>query len=220
MGSLEKLIILMLDGEKKELKCPFNPTTITYDKGMEVTITPQPNSDVPKIETKGGSPGKLTFNLLLDGTLPDAKSVKESVESLGKLLKIGTYPDTAADGSSADVNRPPYCKVSWGKYIFFEKALLSSLKVSYTLFLPDGTPIRAKADVSFEQISKETPGQNPTSRSEARKTWLVVEGETLDWIAYKEFGDPAKWRHIAETNNLKNPRTLRPGQLLKIVPLP
>jgi nucleoid-associated protein YgaU len=42
----------------------------------------------------------------------------------------------------------------------------------------------------------------------------------LDWIAYQEYGAPAYWRHIAETNNLDDPKALYPGQILKLVPLP
>ncbi len=49
---------------------------------------------------------------------------------------------------------------------------------------------------------------------------MVHEGQTLDWIAYQEYGDPAYWRHIAETNDLANPKDLRPGQVLKLTPLP
>jgi nucleoid-associated protein YgaU len=41
----------------------------------------------------------------------------------------------------------------------------------------------------------------------------------LDWIAYQEYGDAAAWRHIAEVNNLHNPLSLVPGQLLKLTPL-
>jgi nucleoid-associated protein YgaU len=48
----------------------------------------------------------------------------------------------------------------------------------------------------------------------------VVEGQTLDWIAYQEYGSPAAWRHIAETNSLDDPMNLTPGQILKLTPLP
>jgi nucleoid-associated protein YgaU len=50
--------------------------------------------------------------------------------------------------------------------------------------------------------------------------WVVVEGQTLDWIAYQEYGSAAHWRHIADTNDLDDPRQLRSGQILNLVPLP
>ncbi|NJM39843.1 MAG: LysM peptidoglycan-binding domain-containing protein [Anaerolineae bacterium] len=45
-------------------------------------------------------------------------------------------------------------------------------------------------------------------------------GETLDYIAYQHYGDAAQWRHIAQANNLLNPKNLRPGLVLKLTPLP
>jgi nucleoid-associated protein YgaU len=48
----------------------------------------------------------------------------------------------------------------------------------------------------------------------------VHEGQSLDWIAYQEYGNPSCWRHIAEINDLDDPLNLQPGQVLKIVPLP
>jgi len=74
--------------------------------------------------------------------------------------------------------------------------------------------------VTFSETGEQKKAQNPTTRTEARKIWVVHEGQTLDWIAYQEYGDPAYWRHIAETNNLANPMDLRPGQALKLTPLP
>jgi nucleoid-associated protein YgaU len=88
------------------------------------------------------------------------------------------------------------------------------------MFKADGTPLRAEVTVNFVQTVTKPKGQNPTSRSETRKIWVVHEGETLDWIAYREYGDPAQWRHIAETNGLGNPKDLYPGQVLKLTPLP
>jgi nucleoid-associated protein YgaU len=49
---------------------------------------------------------------------------------------------------------------------------------------------------------------------------VVKERDTLDWIAYDEYGDTAMWRFIAETNNLDNPQRLTPGQVLAIAPPP
>lgn len=74
--------------------------------------------------------------------------------------------------------------------------------------------------VTFSQVREEKKRQNPTSYTEPRKTWVVREGERLDWIAYQEYGDPGYWRHIAEANNLANPFDLQPGLVLQLTPLP
>ena len=88
------------------------------------------------------------------------------------------------------------------------------------MFDPEGVPLRAKVGVTLLEVPVKQTGQNPTSRTDPRKVWVVQEGQTLDWIAYQEYGDSAHWRHIAETNDLVNPKDLYPGQMLKLVPLP
>ena len=47
---------------------------------------------------------------------------------------------------------------------------------------------------------------------------FVNEGDTIDWIAFEEYGDSAMWRFIAETNNLDDPLRLKTGQVLVIAP--
>jgi nucleoid-associated protein YgaU len=42
----------------------------------------------------------------------------------------------------------------------------------------------------------------------------VGEGETLAWIAYKEYGDTSRWRSIADLNHLTDVRELIPGTVL------
>ncbi|MCA9926563.1 MAG: LysM peptidoglycan-binding domain-containing protein, partial [Anaerolineales bacterium] len=64
------------------------------------------------------------------------------------------------------------------------------------------------------------PHQNPTSGGgpiqEVRK---VVQGDRLDLIAADVYGDATQWRHIAAYNRIRNPKSLRPGQLITIPPL-
>ncbi|HLG50038.1 MAG TPA: LysM domain-containing protein, partial [Chloroflexota bacterium] len=47
----------------------------------------------------------------------------------------------------------------------------------------------------------------------------VSPGETIDTIAFQEYGDPNQWRRIADYNRLDNPLRLRAGQKLAIPPL-
>ena len=132
--------------------------------------------------------------------------------------------NTAIDSANAALvakNAPPKVKFVWGRILSFE-AYLIKFSQTLTLFKSDGTPVRATVKVTLQQSRDEGvfPAQNPTSRSEARKMWVVNAGETLDWIAYQEYGQAAHWRHIAQANNLADPKNLRPGQVLKLTPLP
>lgn len=57
------------------------------------------------------------------------------------------------------------------------------------------------------------PNAPPTERA-----YTVVAGDSLSKIAKKFYGDANKWRLIFEANSdqIKNPDLIHPGQLLKI----
>ena len=79
------------------------------------------------------------------------------------------------------------------------------------------TPVRATVTVTFQQIKDQTQlaAQNPTSGGVGGdRLWTVVEGDTLAWIAYKEYGDTDHWRAIADLNHLTDVRALKPGTVL------
>jgi nucleoid-associated protein YgaU len=62
--------------------------------------------------------------------------------------------------------------------------------------------------------------QNPTSQGTyGNKVHVVKPGETMALIANMEYGDSKIWRVIADANGLDNPKDLRPGTVLEIVPL-
>ena len=66
------------------------------------------------------------------------------------------------------------------------------MKQQFTLFDTDGKPLRATVDVTFQQIKDPThlAPQNPTSAGAGgERVWRVQAGDTLAWIAYREYGD-------------------------------
>ena len=217
------------------VKCKFNPTQLTVSKSNTYnTAGDAPNQGVQIPTFGGGDAASMTLDLFFDTTDTGADVRREYTDKLVDLMtpagQAGTQNmPTGTPTTSVDASRraqrtqasPPSVRFVWGKIVSFE-AYLISLNLTYNLFLADGTPVRATAQATLKQARDEDlwPKQNPTSQSMARKLWVVSEGETLDWIAYKEYGNVAHWRHIAETNQLANPRALRPGQLLKLEPLP
>jgi len=134
-----------------------------------------------------------------------------------QLLKLVLMP-----GAVDQRKPPPQVKFQWGKLTLF-LAIVEKVTIEYVLFDPDGTPIRAKADVGLKQQDDRDDyagSTNPTTRTESRKTRIVQLGDRLDMIAYQEYGSPAHWRHLAAANGLYDPRDLKPGQVLVLPPLP
>ena len=58
------------------------------------------------------------------------------------------------------------------------------------------------------------------SSSTARKTYVVVAGDSLSKIAKREYGNAKEWNRIFEANKdiIKDPDKIYPGQELKIPP--
>ena len=52
-----------------------------------------------------------------------------------------------------------------------------------------------------------------------KRIWRVKKGDTLMYIAEREYGNPDLWRRIAKANKIDNPRSLKPGLELVIPPL-
>ena len=115
-------------------------------------------------------------------------------------------------------HRPPICELSWGKWVFFE-GVVEKLDHEYTLFMEDGTPVRATSKCVFKEYREHPTGPTEAERQESSdvvKQWIVKRGDTLSSIAAQEYLDPGLWRPIAEQNGLDDPFNLTPGTLLLV----
>jgi len=201
-------------GGSESLECQFNPTELETGWDIEWKERESIGNDVPRVTFAGGKAQELTLTFLFDSTA-DSSDVRDKY----KLLLTLAQTDTGKENSKTGKSEPSECQFQWGKLLSFT-AVIKSIRQKFTMFKSDGTPLRAYVTVVFKQAKKATGGQNPTTRTEPRKTWLVRQGDRLDWIAYQEYGNAAYWRYIAEANNLANPLDLQVGQVLKLVPLP
>lgn len=243
--SLEKVQLLKWTGSRWESvfgddaadhAARFNPEKLQLSKGTTWQTEKAPLSNIGKTTFGGGDPMRLSLDLFFDTTATGA-DVRQYTGALLELVMIplnvvsalgGVYQqvlDTVEDEDAKESltkqlyasHHPPKCKFIWGRFQTFE-AYVESVDLTFTMFLQDGTPVRAKAKLKLKQIEETMlyPPQNPTTRSAARKTWLVREGQRLDWIAYQEYGDPSLWRYLARANDLDDPFDLRPGQVLDL----
>ena len=90
------------------------------------------------------------------------------------------------------------------------------------MFLPDGTPVRARLQVSFQGYINAITESKEVKRQTAdySKTYVVAQGDTLSKIAGVLFGNPALWRPIALNNGLEDSIQLTIGSKLLIPQLP
>lgn len=198
----------------KEIKCQFNPETLSLTKSNHLTFKPDIGDDVPEVIFSGGLSSTLEVDLWFD-TTQEGEDVRDVY--INKIRDLALVDSSKGKPGQA---QPTHLLVKWGNFIGFY-AIIDNFREEYLLFLADGTPVRARVHVCFKQVWDDSKkgGTNPTSRTDARRTWIVEEGQRLDWIAYEEYGRTNAWRHIAETNGIDNPLALRPGMILKLTPL-
>ncbi len=86
------------------------------------------------------------------------------------------------------------------------------------MFHPQGFPVRATLTVSLKEYTEvDTQIKKIDAHSaDLTKRWIVTQGDSLWFIAAKEYGNPGDWRLIADANKIDNPRILQPGQELVI----
>ncbi len=160
---------------------------------------------------------KVSFELVFDGTgvvkqtsrSKKTTSVKDQVRDLNDI--IYKY--------KGDKHEPNHVRLLWGSMIFFGR--LTSLTISYTLFKPDGTPLRAKISLSFSGfMSKEEEAlRAQRSSPDLTHTFIIRDGDTLPLLCYKVYSDSSLYLQIARKNNLSDFRNLRPGAKIHFPPL-
>jgi nucleoid-associated protein YgaU len=182
----------------------FNPTQYQLNHSSEFTAKAVPGLAAPIPQYTRGQPRTLSMELFFD-TYEAGTDVTDHTKLIyGLVQPRGT------------LHRPPECDFVWGK--FTVRCLVKSVNGTFNLFLADGTPVRARLSVSLEEvvpISQQARGE-PTESADHVKVYVVQRGDTLARIAAAEYGDPAKWRPIADANGIADPMSIVPGQKLAL----
>lgn len=182
----------------------FNPTEYTLAKANQIAEAAVPGLEAPILQYVHGNTRTLDMDLYFD-TYEERTDVRSATDKVYHLLWID--PATHA---------PPICDIAWGKFTFH--CVVDHVSGKFTLFLDDGTPVRATLSVTFKEF-KDVDALvrvQPTQSADHRKTRVVKCGDRLDNIANEEYEDPGKWRPIAEANDMDNPDDLTPGDVLVI----
>ena len=210
----------------------YNPTEYTLSKGAQLAEVAIPGLDSPILQFVRGQTETLSLDLFFDSTeagMDDsAMSVTSLTDQFYQLIKI--------DGTT---HAPPICFFAWGTEFPGQRAYASmgigtgsqqrhgfkcvveSVRQRFTLFSPQGLPLRATLTVSLKEyktLAEQIAEINGQSADHSH-THLVQVGETLSQIAADVYNDPTQWRAIATQNNILDPLDLQPAQMLEIPPL-
>jgi nucleoid-associated protein YgaU len=198
---------------KTEIECMFNPTEYRLTQSLSVTRNRSPQRPAGTPEFTGTNAMTLTTQLFFD----DFASANGDVTEKISILLGWTKPTDSS--REAKKPCPPYVSFKWGgnKQLDTFRGFLKTVQINYTIFRRDGTPVQAKVDITIEGEQEPIEGQNPTSHAaNARKTHTVLEGETIQSVAYSELGRPTYWRAIADLNGIDDPLRISAGTVLLI----
>jgi hypothetical protein len=189
----------------------FNPASYTssyavvYDRkqGAGTSATSKPFDHI--------KPQDHTLELIFDGT-GTASEPREVHEDVQQFLRT----TCKYDGS---VHRPPYLRLSWGTLII--QCVMKSADITYTLFKPNGHPLRAKVKAVFTVALDETLRKNMENRQSPDMTHrrVVQGGDTLPLMVHRVYRSTANTVDVARFNGLSHLRDLRAGQVLHLPPL-
>lgn len=215
----------------------FNPSKLVFKR--EVTWKPQ------ELATKGfqGRNVKLDFVRAVPETLAlslffDTYEGDEDGGLAGAVSRfvVPANPFTSAPTPSdvrlhtlqlaelakihAELHQPPRCELWWGKRRLF-LGVLTQLDQRFTMFMPNGTPVRATVDCVFTEYNTviDAVKRYELQSSDVAKTVVMTATDSLMSIAAAEYNDPAQWRVIAKANGIANPRAVPPGTVLTLPPL-
>jgi contractile injection system tube protein len=186
----------------------FNPPEYTITKGAQIAEIAIPGIDAPILQFIRGQTRTLALELFFDGTrvgssLTRAGDVRLLLEPVVQLGRI--QPNTHA---------PPRIRFIWGVGLSF-RGIVDSIQQKFTLFTPAGIPVRATLTLSIKEYKtlEEQLKELNLQSADHTKRRVVRRGDTLDRIAFEEYGDPGKWRPIADANTdlVPDPRRLTPG---------
>ena len=217
-GKLQKLKIMSWksnaykDSEKLDTyEVLFNPEQLedNVKVGYE-GAKPGGGSDTDQ-KYKGTDPKQFRLTLLFDGTgiYGSGDDVMTQIEKLKKVVV----------DMKSDTHKPRALKISWGYFLF--KGVLTSLKITYSLFRPDGSPLRAKGEAEFISTVSDNERVKRENKSSPDLTHVreVKAGDTLPLLTRDIYGTESYYLEIARFNKLKNFRSLIPGSKIYFPPL-
>jgi nucleoid-associated protein YgaU len=205
--ALEKAVLVnTVTGRRTAVQ--FNPEEYTLNRDVVWSQAAIPGLGSPLLQFAHGGLQTLELELLLD-TYEGGGDVRDLVRGVTSLMDID--PTTHA---------PPVVLFTYGSLAF--TCVLARASQKFIMFRPDGTPVRARVSVTFNEFRNADLEAKEVKRETADYTKLhvVSQGETLATIAARVYGAAATWRPIAIRNGVDDPRDLAIGRRLEIPRLP
>lgn len=236
-GQLQKMLLVAYSdatfsrptGDQYEVL--INPETYALTYGTQSNPQSAQGSGETVSSFNKRIPQTVSFTFLFDGTgvIKKADGVLPGLASGLAVPGVNAQPpDVTQDIANfkkvvydyrSDTHQPPYVQLRWGVLLYNCK--LARMTLSFKLFKPDGTPLRAEADCTFEEVIDTERLAAIEGRQSPDLTHLrtVIEGDTLPLLCFREYGDSRYYLQVAAVNGLTDFKVLKPGTQLIFPPL-
>ena len=190
---------------------PINPETFTKNYKIEVDQRRGHGNHGTDPRFKSTVPEQLRLEFVLDGTktMEGYKFTSDSKKEVKDQLQAFL---SAVYDFEGEIHRPRFLKLFWGEDMKFP-CILSNLDINYTLFNPDGTPLRVKINATFlnylaQQARTARERQSSPDLTHYRKS---TASDRLDLLTFKIYNDSKYFLQVARANGLTSLRNLTPG---------
>lgn len=232
-GELTKVKLEIYKDDKYQKKIgyfdlPINPEQFSQQFQIEYNRNQAQGSQHNNPEYKYTRPQELKLDFIFDGTgvVPEKQNTtgkKFHRDVVGQLQKFFQLTYTM----NPEIHKPNFLRLLWGDFSFGYggkngfNCILTNLQVNYTLFAPDGKPLRAKLSATFTSYTEQKlrlleENKKSPDLTHQRK---VTAGDTLPLMTYRIYDDPSYYLQIAKVNGLVNFRRLATNTDLRFPPL-
>jgi len=197
----------------------FNPDEYTIQRDVNYAQTGVRGLNGPITQFVHGNMQTLQMELLID-TYEAHSNGSKVLNRAGENVRKLTEKLIGLMDIEPTIHAPPVLIFAWGQLSF--RCVLASASQRFILFLPDGTPVRARLQVTFNSFTNVDFEARQLKQETANftKIHVVAQGESASAIAAQVYGNPLLWRPIALRNGIDDPRVLPAGLRLVIPQLP
>lgn len=220
-GKLEKLLIYSFTDRQFQVKgveqtnkpafvAPINPESFSKNYKIEHDVQRPHGTGSAEVKFKSTAPEELKLDFILDGT-GTMEGYWEEYKSKPVNEQLKIFMDCAYN-YQGDIHRPNFLLIIWGSEIRF-RCVLANLEVNFTLFKPDGTPLRARLSATFldYQSREQRMAEDNPSSPDLTHHRVIKQGDRLDLMTYGIYNDPKYFLQVAKANGLTSIRRLQPG---------
>jgi hypothetical protein len=238
-------VAFLIERTNEHISCLLNPEDLILRRVAGIRarqsigghLTGNGLSDDPLIYTGGGHT-EIVLNLLFDTQIAGSTVETDDVRNL-------TSPLWNLTENRQDINGlliPPQVRFLWGRH-WNIPCVIVSISERLDDFTAQAAPQRSWLRMKMLRVQDEVESaqaQQPTALemlseiadpsdlqeweaavAEGDVTYHeIMQGDRLDDLAMRYYGDPGYWRLLALFNNVRNPNELDPGSVLVAPPTP